>query len=119
MLGVPVAVSSQTSDLYVLGDPRITQVIEEYQEEILMNPDWMDDEEDISHATKVMLAPLPAKLSMLNGPIMKIFIRGLMKNLKLIWKSEKPVWWPPRIPFQNVNSAPTGFVSLWHTSQQL
>ena len=43
-LGVPVAVvysTTKTSGLYVLGDPRITQVIEKYQDEILMNPDWM------------------------------------------------------------------------------
>lgn len=72
-----------------------------------MNPDWL--EEGVSYTTAVMLAPLPAKLSMLNGLTMKILIRGLMKDLKLTWKSEKPLWWLATIPFQNINSAPSNF----------
>ena len=109
-LGVPVAVVYSTtmiSGLYVLGDPRIILVIEKYRDKILINPDWM--EEDVLYTTTVMLAPLPAKLSMLNGLTMKILIRGLMKVLKLTWKSEKLLWWPATIPFQNVNSAPSNF----------
>ena len=92
----------------MLGDSRITQVIEKYRDEILMNPDWME-EEDALYTTTVMLAPLPAKLSMLNGLTMKVLIRGLMKDLKLTWKSEKPLWWPATIPFQNINSAPSNY----------
>ena len=57
-------------------------------------------EEDALYTTTVMLAPLPAKLSMLNGLTMKVLIRGLMKDLKLTWKSEKPLWWPATIPFK-------------------
>ena len=41
-LGVPVAVkysTTKTNGLYVLGDSGITQVIDKYRDEILMNPD--------------------------------------------------------------------------------
>jgi hypothetical protein len=106
-LGVPVAVvysTTKTNGLYVLGDSRITQVIDKYRDEILMNPDWV--EEDVLYTTTVMLAPLPAKLSMLNGLTMKVLIRGLMKDLKLTWKSEKPLWWPATIPFQTSTVPP-------------
>ena len=64
-LRVPAAVmysTTKTKDIYVLGDSRITQVTEKYRDEILMNPDSM--EEDALYTTTVMLAPLPAKLSM-------------------------------------------------------
>ena len=110
-LGVQVAViysTNKTNGLYVLGDPRITQVTEKHKDEILLNPDWMDDQ-DISHSTAVMLAPLPGELSILNGLTMKCIIRGLMKDMKLTWKSKKPVWWPTNIPFQSVTSAPAEF----------
>ena len=40
---------------------------------------------------------------------MKNFMRGLMKDLKLTWASQKPVWWPTDLPYQNINSAPSGF----------
>ena len=111
-LGVQIAVvysTSKTNGLYVLGDPRITQVIEEHKDEILMNPDWMDDDQETSHTTAMILAPLPAKLSILNGLTMKCFIRGMMKDLKLSWKSKKPVWWPSNIQFKSVTTAPSEF----------
>ena len=76
-LGVQVAViysTNKTNGLYVLGDPRITQVIEKHKDEILLNPDWMDDDQDISHTTAVMLAPLPGELSILNGLTIKCII---------------------------------------------
>ena len=59
-----------------------------------------------TYTSTVLLPPLPAQLSMLNGITMKNFIRGLMKDLKLTWASQKPVWWPTEIPYQNINSAP-------------
>ena len=112
VLGVQIAVvysTNKTNGLYVLGDPRITQVIEKHRDEVLLNPEWMDDDHDISHTTTVMLAPLPGKLSILNGLTMKALIRGIMKDLKLSWTSNKPVWWPSDIPFQNVTSVPPGY----------
>ena len=68
-LGVPLAVvysTNKTNGLYILGDPRITEVIEKHRDEILLNPDWMDDS-DVAYTNAVMLAPFPAHLSMLNG----------------------------------------------------
>ena len=62
-------------------------------------------EEDALYTTIVMLVPLLAKLSMLNRLTMKVIFRGLM-DIKLTWKSEKPLWWPATIPLQN-NIAPS------------
>ena len=56
-----------TNGLYILGDRRITQGIEEHWDEILLNPDWMDDDGDGAYTNAVMLASLRANLSMLNG----------------------------------------------------
>ena len=112
VLGVPIAVAfstKKTNGLYLIGDPRITQVIDKYKDEILMNPDWMDDDNGIAYTSTVLLPPLPAQLSMLNGLTMKNFIRGLMKDLQLTWASQKPVWWPADIPYQNINHAPSDF----------
>ena len=42
VLGVPVAVASstkKTNGLYVVGDPRIANVIDKNRDEILMNPE--------------------------------------------------------------------------------
>lgn len=63
--------------------------------------EWVDDDHDISHTTVVILAPLPGKLALLilNGLMM---IRGTLKDLKLTWTSDKPVWWPSDISFQNI-----------------
>jgi len=47
-------------------------------------------------------APLPDILQSLNGITMKALIRGLMKDLKLSWSSDKPEWWPDTVPFLNV-----------------
>ena len=44
VLGVPAAVvysTSKTNGLYIVGDPRIAQVIEEHKDDILLNPEWM------------------------------------------------------------------------------
>ena len=115
VLGVPVAVAfstKKTNGLYVVGDPRIAHIIDKYRDEILMNPDWMDDENNVKYTNTVLLPPLPAQLSMLNGLTMKNFIRGLMKDLKLTWASQKPMWWPTEIPYQNINSAPSGFEGM-------
>ena len=93
VLGVPAAVvysTSKTNGFYIVGDPRIAQVIEEYKDDILLNPEWMEDHTEISYTAKVMLPPLPAQLSMLNGLTMKSLIRGVMKDLKLTWRSDKP-----------------------------
>ena len=62
----------------------------------------------INYTSTVLLPPRPAQLSMLNGITMKNFIRGLMKDLKLTWASQKPEWWPTEIPYQNINSGPSG-----------
>ena len=108
ILGVPAAVvdsTSKTNTLYIVGDPRIIQVIEEHKDEILLNPEWMEDDTDTSYTAKVMLPPLPAELSMLNGLTMKSLIRGMMKDLKL----NKPIWWPSHIPFRNVTSVPENY----------
>ena len=45
--------------LYVLDYPRITQVIKKHRDGVLLNPDWMDDDQDTSHTIAVMLTLLP------------------------------------------------------------
>ena len=93
VLGVPAAVvysTSKTNGLYIVGDPRITQMIEEHKDEILLNPEWIEDDKENPYTAKVMLPPLPAQPSMLNGLTMKSLIPGIMKDLKLTWKSDKP-----------------------------
>ena len=85
-LGVQIEVvysTSKTNGIYILDDPRITQVIEKHTDKILLNPDWMDDDRDTSHTIAVMLTPLPSKLSILNGLTIKCLIRGIMKDLNL------------------------------------
>ena len=46
-LNVPIGVtySIKGNRLNVLGDPRITEVIDRYKEEILESPEWVDKEE--------------------------------------------------------------------------
>ena len=114
---MPAAVvysTSETNGFYIVGDPRIAQVIEEHKDDILLNPEWMEDHTEISYTAKVMLPPLPAQLSMLNGLTMKSLIRGVMKDLKLTWRSDKLTWWPSQIPFGNVTSAPEDYKGKSH-----
>ena len=40
---------------------------------------------------------------------MKALIRGIIKDLKLNWDSEKPEWWPTDVPFQNVTQAASDY----------
>ena len=102
-----------TNGLYILGDPRITKVIEDHQDEILLNPDWMDGDGDNSYTESVKLAPLPAQLSILNGLTMKCVLRGILKDFGLTFKSRKPAWWPTHIPFESVTTAPEGFEGIF------
>ena len=46
---------SKTNGLYVIGDTRIAKVVEEHKDEILLNPELMDEDEDISHTAIAML----------------------------------------------------------------
>ena len=48
-------------DYNVVGDPRIAH---KYRDEILMNPDWMDDDDNVTYTSTVLLPPLPAQLSL-------------------------------------------------------
>ena len=117
-LGIPLAVvysTNKTNGLYILGDPRITEVIEKHRDEILLNPDWMDDDSDVAYTNAVMLAPLPANLSMLNGLTMKCLIRGILKDFGITFKSRKPVWWPAHIPFESVTTTPADFEGKFYS----
>ena len=85
-LGVPTALvysMSKTNGLHIVGDPKITQVIEEHKDAILLNPEWMDEDDDVSYTATAMLPPPPDKLSCLNGITMKSFIIGILKDLNL------------------------------------
>ena len=53
--------SAKRNGLYIIGDRRITQVIEKYKDEILLNPDWMEEDEGNLHQAAVILPPLPDK----------------------------------------------------------
>ena len=86
------------------GDPRITEVIERHKEEILESPEWVDNKDEYSCQLSVMIPPLPALVTSLNGTAMKSIIRGLMKQHKLKWSSPQPEWWPRQIPFENVST---------------
>ena len=72
-----------------------------------MNPAWMDDD-DVTYTSTVLLPPLPAQLSMLNGITMKNFIRGPMKDKTHVGITEARLV-AHRNPYQNINSAPSGF----------
>ena len=92
-LGVAVAVAystTKTNGLYVFEDQRITKVIEDHKDDVLLNPDWMKDE--VGSSSTILLPPLPDTLQFLNGITMKALIRGIMKDLKLNWDSEKKEW---------------------------
>jgi len=46
-LGVAVAMAystTKTNGLYVFGDERISKVVQEHKDEILLNPDWTKEE---------------------------------------------------------------------------
>ena len=73
-----------------------------HKDDILLNPDWMKDEEEVEDSNAILLLPLPDSLQSLNGITMKALIRGIMKDLKFSWDSEKPEWWPVDIPFHNM-----------------
>jgi len=55
-LGVAVAVAystTKTNGLYVFGDGRISKVVQEHKDEILLDPDWT--KEDMESSSKVLL----------------------------------------------------------------
>jgi len=109
-LGVAVAVAysiTKTNGLYVFGDERISKVVEEHKDEILLDPDWA--KEEMESSSKNLLPPLPDSLYSLNGLTMKALIRGIMKDLKLSWSSDKPEWWPHTVPFVNVTQPAPDF----------
>jgi len=59
-LGVAVAVAystTKTNGLYVFGDERISKVVQEHKDEILLNPDWT--KEEMENSSKAILPPLP------------------------------------------------------------
>lgn len=79
-LGVAVGVaysSAKTNGLYVLGDERITKVIEKYKDEILLDPEWMEEVEDAPQQPLVILPPLPGKVEQLNSITKKALRRIL------------------------------------------
>ena len=53
--------------LYVFGDQRITKVIEDHKDDVLLNPDWMKDEDEVqilyccllcqTHCNALMVSP--------------------------------------------------------------
>ena len=115
-LGVAVAVAystTKTNGLYVFGDQRINKVIEDHKDDVLLNPDWMKDEDEVGSLNTILLPPLPDTLQFLNGITMKALIRGIMKDLKLNWDSEKPEWWPTDVPFQNVTQAASDYEGMY------
>lgn len=109
-LGVAVAVAystTKTNGLYVFGDDRISKVVQEHKDEILLNPDWT--KEEMESSSKAILPPLPDSLYSMNGLTMKALIRGIMKDLKLSWSADKPEWWPDTVPFVNVTQPAPDF----------
>ena len=109
-LGVAVAVAystTKTNGLYVFGDERISKVVQEHKDEILLNPDWT--KEEMESSSKAILPPLPNSLYSMNGLTMKALIRGIMKDLKPSWSGNKPEWWPDTVPFVNVTQPAPDF----------
>ena len=110
--GITIGVAystAKTNSLNVFGDRRITKVIEDHKDEILLSSDWMDEDVESVDSPHVLLAPLPDRLSYLNGLTMKAMIRGMLKDLGVAWSSDKPIWWPENIPFQNVTTPPANY----------
>jgi len=92
----------------VFGDKRITKVLEEHKDEILISNDWLNENVEISDPS-ILLPPLPDKLYYLNGVTMKTMIRGILKDFGITYSSPVPDWWPNDIPFQNVTTPPQDF----------
>lgn len=109
-IAIGVAYSTtKTNNLNVFGDKRITKVIEEHKDEILLSCDWMEEDVESLDSLCVLLAPLPDKLCYLNGLTIKALIGGILKDLGITWSSPKPVWWPDKVPFQNVMTPPADY----------
>jgi len=108
-VAIGVAYSTfKTNGLNVFGDKRITKVIEEHKDEILLSDEWLDEKVEILDPT-ILLPPLPDKLYYLNGVTMKAMIRGILKDFGITYSSPVPDWWPDDIPFQNVTTPPPDF----------
>ena len=113
-LGVAMGViysSKKTNGLHFFGDQRITSVVEMHKDEILLNTAWFDDENEDPERIEdrdpgFILPPLLAELQTLNGVTLKAVIAGLVNDLGLTWKSEKPCWWPSEFPFRHPKTPP-------------
>jgi len=71
-LGVAVAVAystTKTNSLHVFGDERISKVVQEHKDEILLDPDWT--KEEMESSSKVLLSLLPDTLQSLYVITMK------------------------------------------------
>lgn len=118
-LGVAIGVaysSHKTNGLYVFGDRRITKVIEKYKDDILLDADWMEEDDEEHCEPSVILPPLPAKVEQLNSVTKKALIRGLIKDLGLKWSAPTPAWWPEDVPYRNVTTPPDGYTGKLYCS---
>ncbi len=112
-LGVSIAVvysTTKTNGLFLLGDTRITNIIEAHKEDILLNPAWSEEvQEQDDPQRAIIIPPLPGPLHELNGVTLKSIIVGVVKDLGLSWSSAKPHRWPNELPFQHPRTAPEDY----------
>ncbi len=94
-----------------------SRVIEKYKDEIVLDADWMEEDEVAPRQSSVILSPLPTNIQELNSVTKKALIRGLIKDLNLNWSSPKPAWWPDEIPFTNITTPPQTSLPLQKASQ--
>ena len=107
-LGVPCSfchLSHWSQGLFVIGDPRITAVIQGHAEEILHRLDSTSDEE-LQPTKKLHLPPLPGPLYHLNYRTLQSVLVDVARDLGMDWNGDVPEWWPSTVPFCNPRKPP-------------
>ncbi len=109
--GVPCAfchVSHWSQGLFVIGDPRITPVIQGHVEEILDGLNSTNTGASQSHPTKKLHLPppLPGPFYHLNYRTLQSTLVAIAKNLGVDWSGDVPEWWPSTVLFSNRRKPP-------------
>ena len=110
--GVPAAfcyIAQWSGGVFMAGDSRITDSFRSKVEDILKK---LNDKLEPDHHVGLCLPNLPAHLEMLNGRTLQSVIVAIVKDLKISWDGEKPVFWAVKISFRNPHTVPEGFKGL-------
>lgn len=106
-LGVPCAftyVSHWSQGLFVIGDDRITPVIQDHAGEIL---NGLNSTGTASPNQNLSLPALPGPLYHLNYRTLQSIVTAVAKDLEVHWNGEVPEWWPASVVFSNPRKLPS------------